>query len=276
MKKPEVIAICNQKGGVGKTTTAVNLGAGIARRGGRVLLIDLDPQADLSAALGWRDSDMLEDTVTSVLRKTMEGMRPEPGEGILRHSEGMDVLPSNIELSQFELSMVNAMSRENILRNYLAHGGTGYDYVIIDCMPSLGMLTVNALTAADRVIIPVQAQYLPAKGMTQLLQTISKVRMQLNPGLEVGGILMTLIDGRTNLARETVRQIRENYGRNLRVYDAEIPLGVKAAEASLKGMSIFSVDGESRPARAYETLTKEVMRDAERERKDGSRAPEAR
>ena len=248
----------------------------MVRAGRKVLLIDLDPQADLSASLGWRNTDEFDESVVSVLEKVREGVPLRPDEGILHHDEGMDVLPSNIGLSQFELNLVNAMSRENILKNYLSQYGGDHDFVIIDCMPSLGMLTINALTAADRVIIPVQAHYLPAKGMTQLLQTVSKVRRQLNPELEVGGILMTLIDNRTNLAKATVHQIRENYGASFRIYEAEIPIAVKAAEASAAGMSIFACDGSGRAAEEYSRLTQEVMRDAERRRQDRSRAPEAR
>lgn len=173
MKDTEVIAICNQKGGVGKTTTAVNLGIGLATSGKKVLLVDSDPQSDLTASLGWKNTDNLESTITTELLKVIKDEQLIPGEGILHHKEGVDVLPSNIDLSQLELGLVNAMSRENVLKNYLNQVKNNYDYVIIDCMPSLGMLTLNALTAADKVIIPVQAQYLPAKGMMQLLKTVA-------------------------------------------------------------------------------------------------------
>ena len=268
MKQAEVIAICNQKGGVGKTTTAVNLGAGLAMSGKKVLLIDADPQADLSACLGWKNTDALDETIVSVLSKVRNDEPFDPKEGILHHNEGMDVLPSNIELSQFELSLVNVMSRENVLKNYLRQVKSGYDYVVIDCMPSLGMLTINALTAADKVIIPVQAQYLPAKGMTQLLYNVAKVQRQLNPDLKIGGIVMTLIDQRTSLAKETIEAIRKNYGAGIRIYSAQIPVGVKAAEASGRGESIYSYDADSKPAAAYAELTREVLKDGEKARTD--------
>mgnify|MGYP001171406897 CR=1 FL=1 len=276
MKQAEVIAICNQKGGVGKTTTAVNLGAGIARSGRRVLLVDADPQADMSAALGWRQTDSLDESIVSVLTKVRDDVSFDPAEGILHHSEGMDVLPSNIELSQFELNLVGAMSRENIMKNYLRQVKGGYDYVIIDCMPSLGMLTLNALTAADKVIIPVQAQYLPTKGMAQLVDTIAKVKRQLNPDLKIGGVLMTLVDSRTILAKESMDAVRARCGKDIRVYDAVIPVGVKAAEASGQGESIYSYDAESKPAKAYAYLTREVMRDGEKEKTDRLRDSESR
>jgi len=204
MPECKVIAICNQKGGVGKTTTTVNLGVGLAMQGKRVLLLDSDPQADLTASLGWKDTDSLEDTLGSVLRKAVQDIPLNKGEAVLHHKEGVDVIPSNLELSQLELGLVNAMSRENVMKNYLKEVKKDYDYILIDCMPSLGMLTLNALTSADKVIIPVQAQYLPAKGMTQLLRTIANVKRQLNPELKIGGIVMTLIDNRTSLAKETI------------------------------------------------------------------------
>lgn len=275
MERTHVIAVCNQKGGTAKTTTAVNLGVGLALGGRRVLLLDADPQGDLTASLGWKNTDDLDTTLATIMGKVI---RDEPlayHEGILTHDEGVDVLPANLSLSQMELGLVNAMSRENVMKNYLREVKSDYDYVIIDCMPSLGMLTLNALTAADEVIIPVQAQYLPAKGMTQLLQTVSKVKRQLNPDLRIGGIVMTLVDSRTNLAKETIDTIRESYGRGIRIYQAEIPLSVRAAEASGRGESIYSYDPKGKAAAAYAQLTKEVMVDAERQ-KDRLRAAGAR
>lgn len=198
-----VIALANQKGGTGKTTTTVNLGIGLARLGKKVLLIDADPQGDLTTCLGWQNQDSLSTTLATVMEKVIRDEPFTTDEGILHHSEGVDLMPANIELSALEMSLVNAMSREFTLRTYVNEAKKHYDVVLIDCMPSLGMITINALAAADSVIIPVQAHYLPAKGMTQLMKTIGKVKRQINPALKVDGVLLTLVDGRTNLARQT-------------------------------------------------------------------------
>ena len=237
MSNCKTIAVCNQKGGVGKTTTTVNLGVGLAMQGKKVLLIDADPQGDLTTCLGWRDSDSLSVTLTEKLQAIISEQEQNPFDGILHHKEKVDLVPSNLSLSSLEMTLVTAMSRESVLKNYLSLVKDKYDYVLIDCMPSLGMITFNALTAADSVIIPVQAQYLPAKGMTQLLGTIAKVRKHTNADLKIDGILLTLVDGRTNLAKSTVEALRENFGSHIRIYRSMIPAAVKAAEVSSKGTS---------------------------------------
>lgn len=266
-KKATVMAVVNQKGGTGKTTTCENLGVGLAMEGKKVLVVDTDPQASLTISLGYPMPDELPVTLSDLMGKVMTEKAIEPREGILHHEEGVDLVPANIELSGLEVSLVNTMSRETILRQYLDTVKQNYDFILLDCMPSLGMLTVNALAAADTVLIPVQAQYLPAKGLEQLLQTISKVRRQINPKLKIEGILLTMVDSRTNYAKDISNLIRENYGGKLKVYKTDIPRSVRAEEISAEGTSIFKHDPKGKVADAYRVLTKEVLSNAEKRRK---------
>lgn len=261
----KIIAIVNQKGGVGKTTTCANLGIGLANAGKKVLVVDVDPQASLTISLGYSRPEELDETLADELVRVVNDEPIEPGAVLLHHEEGIDLVPSDIRLSMLEVSLVNTMSRETVLRQYLAGFRDSYDYIIIDCQPSLGMLTVNALTAADRVLIPVQAEYLPAKGLEQLLQTIAKVRRQLNPQLAIDGILLTMVDNRTNFAKETASLLRETYGQKIRVFSNEIPQSVRAKEISAEGRSIYAHDPSGKVAAAYENLTKEVL-DHEKQR----------
>ena len=259
-KKATIIAVVNQKGGTGKTTTTENLGVGLALEGKKVLLVDTDPQASLTVSLGNPCPDDLSPTLSDLMGKIMMENPITPDEGILHHPEGVDLVPSNIELSGMEVALVNAMSRETILRQYLDTVKQNYDYILLDCMPSLGMLTVNALAAADNVLIPVQAAYLPAKGLEQLLETINKVKRQINPKLKIEGILLTMVDSRTNYARDISQLLRETYGGKLRVFAVDIPHSVRAAEISAEGKSIFAHDPKGKVATAYHALTQEVMK----------------
>ena len=257
----KVIAIANQKGGVGKTTTTVNLGVGLANEGKKVLLIDCDAQGSLTESLGYQNPDELDVTLSTLMQKTYEEKEIKPGEGILHHNEGVDLVPANIELSGMETALVNIMSRERVLKNYIDSVKDNYDYVLIDCTPSLGMLTINSLVAADEVIIPVQAHYLPAKCMTQLMRTITKVKKHINPKLNIDGILLTLVDNRTNLAKSTIDALRENFGSYIKIYNTHIPIAIKAAEVSSKGKSIYAYEPNSTVSKAYTEFSKEVLAD---------------
>ena len=202
MTKCKVIALANQKGGTAKTTTTLNLGIGLAHQGRKVLLVDADPQGDLTTALGWTDADNFPITLDTQMKKILQDEPFVYNEGILHHEEGVDIIPTNIELSGMEISLVNAMSREQTLKLYLTDLKKDYDYILIDCMPSLGMMTINALVASDMVLIPVQAAYLPVKGLQQLIRTISMVKKRLNRKLTIQGILLTMVDFRTNYAKD--------------------------------------------------------------------------
>lgn len=264
---PKVIALANQKGGTGKTTTAVNLGIGLAAQGNKVLLVDADAQGNLTDSLGYQEPDNLPVSLATVLTKIMMEEPYKADEGILHHAEGVDLMPGNIELSAVEVSLVNTMSRETILRTYINTVKDKYDYVLIDCMPSLGMMTINALAAADSGIIPVQAHYLPAKGMTQLLQTIARVRRQINPRLTIDGVLLTMVDNRTNFAKDISFVLRRDYGDKVRVFQTEIPLSIRAAETSAQGKSIYAFDPHGIADKAYQAFTKEVLEIGEKQRK---------
>ena len=266
-EKPTVIAVVNQKGGTAKTTTVENLGIGLAREGKKVLLVDTDPQGSLTISLGYPRPDELEITLFDLLNKTINEDSVTAGEGILHQAEGIDLIPANISLAGLEVALVNTMNRERILKQFLEPVKAKYDYVLLDCMPSLGMLTVNALAAADAALVPVQANYLSAKGLEQLLQTINKVKRQINPKLRIEGILLTMVDGRTNYGREISSLIRDTYGGHIKIFNSEIPRSVRAAEISAEGKSIFLHDPKGKVAEAYQNLTKEVMTNAEKRRK---------
>ena len=259
MEKCQIIAIANQKGGVGKTTTTFSLGVALAKQGKKVLLIDADPQGDLTTCMGYYNQDDLQNTIGTLMSDTIQDKEINIENAILNHKEGIDLIPSNLDLSALEMSLVNAMSREFTLKNAIQNVVNKYDYILIDCMPSLGMITINALACCDKVIIPVQGEYLAAKGMGHLLKTVSKVHKQINPNLKIGGVLLTLVDKRTNLSKDVRESLEKNYGQYVKIYDTEIPKAVNTAKSSSTGKSIFEFDKNSRVADAYKNLAKEVL-----------------
>lgn len=256
----KVIAIANQKGGVAKTTSTLNLGIGLAREGRKVLLIDADPQGSLTVCLGIQEPDQLDNTLADILTRTVNEEKICKKDFIRKHKEGVDFIPANIELSGVEVSLVNVMSREQILKEFLESIKEEYDVILIDCMPSLGMITINALACADSVLIPVQASYLPVKGLQQLIKTITRVKRQINPGLEFEGMLLTMVDYRTNYAKDITEAVRNTYGSQIRLFRSYIPMSVRAAETSIEGSSIYKHDPKGKVAKAYEELTKEIIR----------------
>ena len=255
----KIIAIANQKGGVGKTTTTSNLGIGLVKQGKKVLLVDADAQGSLTASLGFSEPDKLEITLATVMGNIINDVEMMSDYGILKHEEGIDLMPSNIELSGLEVSLVNVMSRELIFRSYIEMVKANYDYIIVDCMPSLGMITINVFACADSILIPVQAAYLPVKGLEQLIKTIGKVRKQMNPKLTIEGILLTMVDNRTNYAKDISALVIENYGTKVKIFENSIPISVRAAESSAEGISIYQHDPKGKVAMAYLSLTEEVL-----------------
>lgn len=267
MSNCKVIALTNQKGGVGKTTTAVNLGVGLAKQGKKVLLIDADAQANLTMALGYNRPDDLPFTLSTVMQDIIDDKTVDVSQGIIHHEEGVDLIPSNIELSGLEVRLINALSRESVLKTYVNEVKRDYDFVLIDCMPSLGMITINSLAAADSVVIPTQPHYLSAKGLELLLRTVSKVKRQINPKLRIDGILMTMVMPRTNISKDIISSVKSAYGQKIRVFDTQIPHSVRAVEATAEGKSIFAYDKGGKVAAAYDQFAKEVVEIGEKQRK---------
>lgn len=268
--KCKVIAITNQKGGVGKTTTTFNLGVALAKQGKRVLVVDVDPQSNLTTYAGWYDENELKYTLTDLMEQSMNDDEIKIKESILHHKENVDLIPSNLSLSALENLLTYAMSREYTLRNCLSSIKDDYDYILLDCQPSLGMLTINALASANSVIIPVQSEYFALRGMTDLFKIINKVRRQINPTLKIEGALLTLVDSRANLPKEIATQLKDNYGSILKLFNTQIPRAVKTAESTSSGGSVFTYDKSGTVANAYSSFAKEVLNDGKEHTKNAT------
>lgn len=252
-----VIAVANQKGGVSKTTTSINLGVGLARAGKKVALVDADPQGHLTMGLGFPKNVRV--TLKNMLENIIMGVKFDPKDAVLRHKEGVDVIPSNKLLTGMDMSLLTVEDREMVLKEYLELLEKDYDYIIIDCMPSLGMLTINALSAAHSVLIPVQPQYYAADGLTELLKVVKGIKQRFNPKLEIEGILFTMDNSRYNNSKKNKRAVKDAYGDKIRIFEDSIPRSEVIAETASEGVSIFSYDIRCNGARSYEILVQEVL-----------------
>lgn len=248
----KIIAVANQKGGVGKTTTSVNLGAGMASLGKRVLLVDIDPQGNTTSGVGINKADVAH-CIYDVLIEEIH-----PKEAIVETNiQGLHLIPATIQLAGAEIELVSTISREVRLKKSLQLVKHEYDYILIDCPPSLGMLTINSLTASDSVIIPIQCEYYALEGLSQLLNTIRLVQKHLNTSLEIEGVLLTMFDARTNLGIQVIEEVKKYFQQ--KVYRTIIPRNIRLSEAPSHGQSIITYDPRSRGAEVYLELAKEVV-----------------
>ena len=255
----KTIAVSNLKGGVGKTMTAASLSVGLARKGKRTLVVDCDSQHSLTVSFGVSEPDKLKNTLASAIMDVIKEDEYEPMAGIIRHTEGVDLLPANRGLTGVEIALVQATMRETILRRHVERLKPSYDYIIFDCAPTFGLLTVNVLSAVDSIIIPVCPKFLDAKGMELLLQSIAKIRRQVNHTLAIEGIILTMVDRRAKLTRDVVASIESAYGGNIRIFSENVPRSVRAAETSGLGVSIFAHDPKGQVAAAYAALVEGVL-----------------
>jgi len=242
--------------------TAASLGVGLARQGKKTLIIDADSQHSLTVSMGISEPDKLQVSLATIMSDIINEKDIDPTTGIIRHAEGADLMPSNNSLAGMEIALAPLIGRETVLRQYIEKVKPLYDYCLIDTAPTLDLLTVNALAAADSTIIPVCPRYLDAKGLELLLKSIAQIQRQINPNLAISGILLTMVDRRTNFTRDIITLIESAYGGKVRIFGEHIPLSVRAAESTAQGISVFSHDPNGKVAAAYAALTREVLSDA--------------
>lgn len=259
MNKTKIIAIANQKGGVGKTTTTVNLGTSLARQGKKVLLLDLDPQSNLTMCMGYPNPEELKTTIVDVFISYATDQKAIPINELIVKAEGCDLIPASIELAGIELLISNTLIRESILKSFFLQFENQYDIILIDCMPSMGLLTVNAFVASTSVLIPVEAHYLSVKGLELLVTTIIKIKTLINKELEFEGILVTMLNERLNLSKAVINDLYELYGKNIKIFDTMIPRSIKAVEPTRLGKSSYLNNPTCKVSLAYEELAKEVI-----------------
>jgi len=248
-----IIAVANQKGGVGKTTTTINLAVALAAMGHRVLCVDLDPQANLTMGLGYPNP---EEIATSKIEELL--LAPADSNDYILHAYGVDFIPASIELAEIETKIINKVGRENTLKKLLEKHKTNYDFILIDCLPSLGILTINALTAADEIIIPVQSQFYAAKGLTGLMESIAIVKENTNADIKIAGILFTMVDARSNHQKDVVDVVTDYSGGAIRIFKTTIPTSVKVSDNQSKGKPIIG-EKNNAVAMAYEAVARELL-----------------
>jgi len=255
----KVLAITNRKGGTGKTMTSVSLGASLARQGKKVLIVDADSQHSATVSLGVSEPDKLKVTLATIMQNIIKEHEIDPMDGVISHDEGMSLMPSNNGLAGMEIVLAPIMGRETVLRQYIDKVRGLYDYILLDTAPTLDLLAINALAAADSVIIPVAPKFLDAKGLELLLKSIAQTRRHINPNLAIGGILLTMVDKRANITKDIISMIHQAYGEGIKIFKEPIPHSVRAVETSATGMSIFEHDPNGKVAAAYASLAREVL-----------------
>ena len=255
----KTIVITNRKGGCGKSVTAANLGVGLARYGKKTLIIDADNQHSLTVSMGITKPDKLTVTLSTIISEIIAKRDFDPAMGIIHHEEGVHIMPANDSLTGMELTLAPLMGRETILRKYVNKVKSSYDFILIDTCPTLDVLTINALAAADSALIPVAPKFLDAKGLELLLKSIANIREDINPTLSICGILLTMVDSRTNFSKDVINAVKEAYSEEIHIFADTIPHSIRAAEASATGKSIFTHDPNGKVAFAYDALVKGVL-----------------